>query len=108
VALIAGLICIRRPGASIVAVAIALSLFLIVEGVVLVVAALSDERRDWMAALRGVVDVAIGIVIIAWPKIGVVTLAALLAATMIVRGAFTLYIAFKLRSLPRETPAAYA
>jgi uncharacterized membrane protein HdeD (DUF308 family) len=47
-------------------------------------------------------------VIIAWPAIGIVTLAVLFAATMIVRGAITLWLAFQLRALPRDQPAAYA
>ncbi len=51
--------------------------------------------RGWRTlALRGVLAVAFGIVIVAWPNIGLTTLLALVAAFALVAGATALYGAF--------------
>ena len=42
--------------------------------------------------------------ILAWPKLGLVTLAILFAVTMLVRGIFAIVIGFKLRGLRHEEP----
>ena len=44
-------------------------------------------------------DAIIGIVILAWPGIGLVTLAVFFAITMLFNGVFSIVIGFKLRSL---------
>jgi uncharacterized membrane protein HdeD (DUF308 family) len=105
-ALIAGVICIRRPGESLLAIVIVVGVYLIAEGVIRVVRAFEvREGRGWMIGL-GLLDAAVGIVILAWPKIGLVTLAILFAVTMLVRGIFAIVIGFKLRGLSHEEPPA--
>jgi uncharacterized membrane protein HdeD (DUF308 family) len=103
--LIAGLVVIRRPGESLVAIVIVLGIYLTAEGVIRIVRAFDvDSGRGWALALAAV-DLIIGIVILAWPGIGLVTLAVFFALTMLVRGIFTIVIGFKLRSLRHEEPA---
>jgi uncharacterized membrane protein HdeD (DUF308 family) len=104
IALIAGLICIRRPGESLLAIVIVVGVYLIAEGVIRVVRAFEiHEGRGWSIVL-GVLDAIVGIVILAWPGIGLVTLAILFAVTMLVRGIFAIVIGFKLRGLRHEEP----
>jgi uncharacterized membrane protein HdeD (DUF308 family) len=98
-ALIAGLICIRRPGESLLALVIVLGVYLIAEGVFRVVLALGSDGRRWWGVMMGAFDVIIGIVIMAWPEIGLVTLAVFFAVSMLIRGAFAIVAGFKLRSL---------
>ncbi len=104
VALIAGVICIRRPGESLLAIVIVVGVYLIAEGVIRVVRAIDvREGRGW-AILLGLLDAIVGIVILAWPGIGLVTLAILFAVTMLVRGIFAIVVGFKLRGLRHEEP----
>ncbi len=102
ISLIAGVVCIRRPGESLLAIVIVAGVFLIAEGVIRVVRAFgSPDSRLW-SVIVGVVDVIGGIVILAWPGIGLVTLAILFAVTMLVRGIFAVVIGFKLRTAARN------
>jgi uncharacterized membrane protein HdeD (DUF308 family) len=107
VSLIAGLICIRRPGESLLAIVIVVGIFLIAEGVIRVIRAFTGPGTRVWAVLLGLLDVGAGIVIMAWPEIGLVTLAIFFAVTMVVRGIFAIVVGFKLRSAAhREDPPA--
>jgi uncharacterized membrane protein HdeD (DUF308 family) len=106
-ALIAGIICIRRPGESLLALVIVLGVFLIASGVMHIVFAFGDGGPRWGSIVLGALDGIIGIVILAWPGIGLATLAVFFAVTMLIRGAFSVVIGFKLRKLKTadEPPA---
>lgn len=107
VSLIAGLICIRRPGESLLAIVIVAGIYLIAEGVIRVIRAFTGPGSRLWAILVGLIDVVAGIVIISWPDIGLVTLAIFFAITMVVRGIFAIVIGFKLRSAAHhEDPPA--
>jgi uncharacterized membrane protein HdeD (DUF308 family) len=105
IALIAGLIVIRHPGNSLLAVVIVIGVYLTAAGVIRVVRAFDTrEGRGWAVAL-GLLDVLVGIVILSWPGIGLATLAVFFALTMLTRGIFAIVIAFKLRGLREDEPA---
>ena len=113
VALIAGLICVRRPGESLLALVIAVGIYLVAAGVIRIVRAFGSEGRRGAGIAVGLFDGVVGVVILAWPKIGLGTLAVLFALSMLIRGAFVLFAAFqlrKVRSAPTETEqtATYA
>src|SRR3954464_2329573 len=75
IALIAGLICIRRPGESLLAIVIVVGIYLVASGVIRIVLAFAlPDGRGWALVLGGV-DAVIGIVILAWPELGLATLA---------------------------------
>jgi uncharacterized membrane protein HdeD (DUF308 family) len=99
VSLIAGLIFLRRPGESLVAIVVVAGIFLVAEGVIRIVRAFGSTGARWWGVAIGVVDVIVGGVILSWPGIGLVTLAVFFAATMIIRGSFAIVVGFKLRSL---------
>ena len=84
--LIAGVLVLLRPGAGIVAMVIILGVFLVISGVLELAGAVSDDL-PWIAAVLGLVDVALGIVILALPDIGLITLALLFGISLVVRGA---------------------
>lgn len=92
-ALIAGAIAIRHPSDSITVLALAFGIFLMVAGVFELVAAIEDaERRAWRI-LEGLVDLAVGILIVSWPQFGVYTFAIVLGISLIVRGAVEAWLA---------------
>jgi uncharacterized membrane protein HdeD (DUF308 family) len=86
-ALLAGVILVRHPSDSITILALAFGIFLLLAGVFELVAAIEiPERRGWRI-LEGLVDLAIGILIVSWPQFGVYTFAIVLGISLIVRGA---------------------
>jgi uncharacterized membrane protein HdeD (DUF308 family) len=104
IALIAGLICIRRPGASLLAIVIAVGIYLIASGVIRIVLSFeTSEGRGWAIGL-GAIDAVIGIVILAWPDLGLATLAVFFAISMLFRGVFAIVLGFKLRALRHQEP----
>ena len=114
ISLIAGLIFIRRPGESLLAIVIVAGIFLVAEGVIRIVRAFASTGARWWSVAIGAVDAIIGIVVLAWPDIGLATLAVFFAATMIIRGIFAIVVGFKLRSVrhaveePSVQTATYA
>lgn len=99
VGLIAGLVCLRRPGESLLALVVVLGIYLIVTGVAdLVRAAASAEHRGW-AIVGAIADIVLGILIMALPKVSLTTLALLFGISLIFRGLISLVGAFQLRKL---------
>jgi uncharacterized membrane protein HdeD (DUF308 family) len=83
--ILAGLICLVRPGAGVLALLIALSFWFILTGVADLARALDVREHRVISALLGLVSIAAG-VIIANPDIGLATLALLAGIGLIVRG----------------------
>jgi uncharacterized membrane protein HdeD (DUF308 family) len=104
VAFVAGLVCLRRPGDSLLALIVVLGIFLVVAGVVKLVGAFAiSEDRGW-AILSAIVDLVLGIVILSVPDLSLVTLAVLFGISLIFRGVFACIAAFKLRKVHKEGP----
>ena len=101
-ALIAGLICIRRPGESLLVIVVVVGVYLIAAGVMGVVRAFDVSGGRGWALLRAIVDVAVGCVLLAWPDLGLATAAIIFAVSMFVRGLFTIVVGFKLRALRKD------
>jgi len=101
-AVIAGVIVLRHPSGSVLVVALAVGIYLILAGVLRLVGAVeASEGRGWLV-LAALVDLALGIVIVSWPKFGITTLAIVLGIVLIVRGLALVMVAFALRSVGRE------
>jgi uncharacterized membrane protein HdeD (DUF308 family) len=83
---LAGLICLVRPGAGVLALLIALSFWFILTGVADLARALDMREHRVIAGLLGVVSIAAGVIIVANPDIGLATLALLAGIGFIVRG----------------------
>lgn len=106
VAGIAGLIIIRHPGGSVQLVALAFGIYLVVMGVLRLYAAVyASSGRAWLI-LWGLIDFAAGVLIVAWPKFGVTTLAIVVGIVLIARGVVMCVLAFVVRAAARELPAA--
>jgi uncharacterized membrane protein HdeD (DUF308 family) len=98
--LIAGVLVLLRPGTGIVALVLILGVFLVISGVLELAGAVSDDL-PWIAAVLGLVDVVLGIVILAVPDIGLITLALLFGISLVVRGAVAIASGIRLRRLAR-------
>jgi uncharacterized membrane protein HdeD (DUF308 family) len=107
VAILGGIVVLRRPGETLLVLVVALGAYLTLDGIVdLVRAALGrgTEQRA-LTALGGVVDIALGIVVLALPHISLRTLATLIGIAFVVRGA--LLILGRARApMSRRAPAA--
>jgi uncharacterized membrane protein HdeD (DUF308 family) len=117
IALIVGAILIRHPSDSINVLALAFGIFLMVAGVFELVAAFEDSdrsretrasgesprfgQRGWRI-LEGLVDLAVGILIISWPQFGVYTFAIVLGIALIVRGLVEAWLALAGITLSRR------
>jgi uncharacterized membrane protein HdeD (DUF308 family) len=98
---IAGLIVIRHPGGSLTVIALAIGIYLVLAGVMTAVSAFETHvGRGWLLA-RALLDLAIGVVIVAWPQFGVSSLAVLVGIALVLRGTLECISAFALRSVEK-------
>lgn len=107
---VAGLICLRRPGESLVAIVVVLGIYLVVAGILRFIRSFSaSEERPTQMAL-GIIDTIIGGVILALPELSLVTLAVLFGISLLARGIVEVFMSFKLRGArhPAEPGAAVA
>jgi uncharacterized membrane protein HdeD (DUF308 family) len=84
--ILAGLICLVRPGAGVLALLIALSFWFILTGVADLARAIDVREHRFIAGFLGVVSIAAGVVVVANPDIGLTTLALLAGIGFLVRG----------------------
>ena len=98
-AILAGLICLVRPGAGVLVLLIALSFWFIMVGIADLARAMEPHEHRVIAAILGVVSIAAGVIIVANPDIGLTTLALIAGIGFIVRGAVELsasYLMYRL------------
>jgi uncharacterized membrane protein HdeD (DUF308 family) len=84
--ILAGLVCLVRPGAGVLTLLIALSFWFILVGVSDLTRAIETHEQRIISALLGVVSIAAGVIIVANPDIGLATLALIAGIGFIVRG----------------------
>jgi uncharacterized membrane protein HdeD (DUF308 family) len=94
--LIAGIVVIRHPSQSLVAVALAVGLYFLVVGALDLARAITGPRR-LSALLHGIIGITAAVIILASPHIGVTTLAILAGIALCLHGAFQIVDAFALR-----------
>lgn len=99
--IVAGLICLRRPGESLLAIVVVLGIYLVVAGIVRFIRSFSAREERPTQMVLGIVDAILGILILALPQLSLVTLAVLFAISLLARGVVEVYVAFKLRGWRR-------
>ena len=109
VGVIAGVLVIRHPANALLAVVLAVGIWLILAGLVDIIGAIlvSGERRGWRL-LGGLADIVIGILIIALPKISLGTVAVLIGIGFIIRGVVLMVGAWRLRGERATAPPGRA
>ncbi len=98
ISLIAGVMCLRLPGVGLLALVIVVGAYLVVAGVLQIASAVGDDQ-PWMGYVLGVVNLVLGILILALPDLGIVTFAVLFGIGLVVRGAVALWVGLRLRRL---------
>jgi uncharacterized membrane protein HdeD (DUF308 family) len=96
---IAGLVVMRRPGESLLAIILILGVWFIVSGLVDVIRALVVPGDRAFRLLVAVFDLVLGGLILALPDVSLKTMAILAGVAFIVRGIFAVLIGLKLRKV---------
>jgi uncharacterized membrane protein HdeD (DUF308 family) len=99
VAILAGLVLVVRPGASVLALLIAVSFWLIIAGVGDLAIGISGAGNRIVFVLLGLVSIAAGVIILGDPDIGLRTLAIVAGIMFIVRGVFDIAAGIQLHRL---------
>jgi uncharacterized membrane protein HdeD (DUF308 family) len=100
-ALIAGIVVVANPGTGLLAIALAFGIYLLAAGTInLYLGVTVAERRRWNIAV-GIIDLAGGTIVVAYPDIGLTALAVILSIYLLVRGAFDLVLAWLLYRVKR-------
>jgi uncharacterized membrane protein HdeD (DUF308 family) len=107
-AAVAGLICIRRPGESLLALIVVLGIYLVVTGGIEFVRAFANIQDRATRFGLALIDIILGILILSLPELSLVTLAVLFAISLLVRGAFACFVAFRLRGARHAQPGTPA
>jgi uncharacterized membrane protein HdeD (DUF308 family) len=100
--IMAGLVVMRRPGESLLAVLIVLGVWLVVTGIVDLVRAFVNAENRGFRLLAAAVDIVLGGLILALPDVSLKTLALLIGIAFIVRGLLSVWRGVALR---RVVPA---
>jgi uncharacterized membrane protein HdeD (DUF308 family) len=88
--IIAGLVVIRRPAESLLAIVIILGIWLVVSGLIDFVRAFAELEGRALRLLMALVDIIIGVLVLALPKLSLGTLAILVGIAFLIRGVFSI------------------
>jgi uncharacterized membrane protein HdeD (DUF308 family) len=99
VAILAGLVLIVRPGASVVVLLVALGFWFIIVGVADLVRGITQPAQRFVSILLGLVSIAAGAIVLGDPDIGLRTLAILVGILFIVRGVVEMGVGWELRRI---------
>ena len=101
----AGIVSFVWPGITALALLFLIAAWALVTGVAEIVFALAwpdTLARPWLAALSGALSVVFGILLVVWPRSGVIALTWLVGIYAIIYGATRLYYAYRLQALRHE------
>jgi uncharacterized membrane protein HdeD (DUF308 family) len=99
---IAGVILVKHPFTGLVALVIIVGAWFIVSGVVRFVAAFSDREYRGTNIAIGVLDIVAGVIVLAWPDLGLKTMAILAGIVLVIRGIAFIYGGWMIRKLPAD------
>src|SRR4051794_38312593 len=103
--IVAGLVLMRRPGETLLVLVIVVGIWLVVVGIVDFVRALATRENRALRMLGALIDVVLGAVILAWPDLGLGTLAVLVGLSFLIRGFVAIARGFLLRRAVAAAPA---
>jgi uncharacterized membrane protein HdeD (DUF308 family) len=98
---IAGLILIKKPFETLVVFTLIVGVWFVVAGIVRLVSAFASREARSGNIVIALLDLAAGAVILAWPDLGLATLAVIIGIGLIVRGVLFVASGWQLRTLDR-------
>jgi uncharacterized membrane protein HdeD (DUF308 family) len=104
-AVLAGILTIIWPGSTVLALAIIFGVFLVIAGPMQIVHAVQlrgHAREWWLLLVRGVADLALGVLTLVWPGITVLVLALLFGIELLLLGGFETAAAIQARPVRRD------
>ena len=96
---IAGLVVMRRPGESLLAIILILGVWLVVSGLVDAIRAITTPGERAFRLLVAAFDIVLGGLILALPDLSLTTMALLAGFSFIARGVFSIYVGLRLRNV---------
>lgn len=99
VAILAGLVLVVRPGASVLVLLVALGFWFIITGVGDLVRGISQPGHRFVSIVLGLIGIAAGVIVLADPGIGLRTLAILVGILFIIRGVAEMAVGWELRRI---------
>lgn len=100
--IVAGIIALAVPGLTVLALAVIIGVWAIITGFTEMAAAYRLRKQisnEIMLGLAGLVSVIFGVVVLAWPIAGAVTIAAIIGIFALVYGVVLIGLGFRLRRL---------
>src|SRR3954469_8287825 len=105
---IAGLVLIKKPFDTLVVFTLIVGVWFVVAGVVRFVVALASPEGRGGNIVTAILDAIAGIVILAWPDLGLSTFAVIIGIVLILRGALFLVVGWQLHKLNSDQHGAMA
>lgn len=96
-AVLAGLVLLVRPDASVLAVLLVISFWLIIAGIADLLRGVTIREGRWPSVFLGLIELAAGVILVADPDIGITTIALIAGIAFIARGLVDLVLGFDLR-----------
>jgi len=103
--MIAGLVLIKRPFETLVVFVLIIGIWFVVSGVSRLVVGLSEREGRSGNLLVALLDAIAGVVILAWPDLGLSTFAVIVGIVLIVRGVLFIAAGWQLRGVDRALAA---
>ena len=101
-AIVAGLFAFVWPGLTALALLYLIAAWAIVRGVFEIIAAIrlrKEIENEWLLGLSGFVSIVLGVLLLAWPGVGVLAVLWWIGAFAIVFGVLTIVLGFRLKGL---------
>jgi uncharacterized membrane protein HdeD (DUF308 family) len=95
--IIAGIVVMRRPGESLLALLLIIGVWLVVSGIVDLLRAFTRAGERGLRALSAAFDLVLGILILAWPELSLTTLAVFVGIAFVIRGIIAALMGWRLR-----------
>ncbi|MFI7697843.1 HdeD family acid-resistance protein [Nonomuraea sp. NPDC049480] len=105
--LLFGIMCLVWPGLTVLVVTLLIGIWAIVTGVMEVMAAIRMRREirgEWLHIMAGALSVLFGVLVLAWPATGALTIALIIGIYAILAGITLIILSLRVRRLRGSTP----
>ncbi len=99
---IAGLLLVKKPFETLTVLVLILGIVFIVAGIARFVDAVTSKEGRGGNLLVCIVDIAVGVLILAWPDVTLTTIAIIIGIALIIRGILMIVFGFQLRSAEKD------